>query len=59
MPLCGLKLPASIWFSVVSTSLPNSQRCSSEIEVLKYWISGACLRTNTTSATSEIPLIQE
>ena len=34
IPLCESKWPDSIWFMVVSTSRPNSRRCSSEIEVV-------------------------
>ena len=30
---------------VVSTEPPNSRRCSSEMVAFRYWISGACFRT--------------
>jgi hypothetical protein len=38
---------------------PKSSTCSSEMDVLRYWISGWCFRMKTTKATSEIPAIQE
>ena len=59
MPLCGVNWPASIWLTVASTSCPNSRRCWSLMVVLRYWISETRLRTKATTATSEIPLIQE
>ena len=43
---------------VSSTSRPNSSRCSSVMVVRKYWISTSRLRTKTTWATSEMPVIQ-
>src|SRR5881398_1251216 len=59
MPLCGRNWADSICRMVASTSCANSRRCSSVIVVCRYWISTRRLRTNTTWATSEMPVVQE
>src|SRR5207247_9808804 len=48
MPLCGRNWADSICWIVVSTSCPNSRRCSAGIVVCRYWISTRRLRTKTT-----------
>jgi hypothetical protein len=58
MPLWGRKCADSICRIVALTRALNSRRCWSVIVVLGYWISTRRLRTNTTWATSEIPVIQ-
>jgi len=58
MPLCGRNWADSIRWIVSLTSSPNSWRCSSVIVVRRYCTSTSRLRTKTTIATSEIPIIQ-
>src|SRR5206468_18921 len=59
MPLCGRNWAASICMIVVSTSCPNSRRCSSVIVVCRYWVSTRRLRTKTTWATADAILLAE